>query len=234
MIFHVKPRSGITTRLAKLAEKQPNITVPVLLDGPYGGLPMRWGEGFDRTVVVGGGAGAGFTLPIIENFLQNKLNGKNDDQLTAVVVSRDPAFHHWFLRSLESLTARYSISEAVSGLTVLLHQTSATRVAVDASSDSNADDLEKKVKSETKPSDGVHLSAATGKLFGVQHKTGRPDIRALTNIPLQEKGVTVGLVVCGPSSMVQDVSVVASEAQREIFSGSLAAQEVWFHKESFT
>ncbi|CAH0021238.1 unnamed protein product [Clonostachys rhizophaga] len=232
MIFHVKPRGGLTSRLAKLAEKQPNASVAVLLDGPYGGLPVRWGEGFDRTLVIGGGAGAGTTLPLIESYLQKELQGKKDEQFTAIVASRDPAFHSWFVQALEELATRYSISKGVPGLTVLIHQTDDSAIAVDASSVSNTEDAEKKVHSHATPEDGT--ASLVADLFGVHLKKGRPNLPALARVPLQEKGVTVGLVVCGPSSMVQDVSVVASEAQRGILNGSVAAAEVWFHKESFS
>jgi hypothetical protein len=232
MVFHVKPRGGLTKRLASLARKQPGFAVTVLLDGPYGGLPMRWGEGFDRSIVVGGGAGAGFTLPLIESFLQDQDARAKGSKLTAIVASRDPSFSDWFLAALERLAVKYSIEGAATGLLVLVHQTGEGGQGVTAAdSASGNDDPEKSVQVRSFLTEDSHTAII--KTFGVGLHRGRPDLPALVRGVFDEKDTSVGIVVCGPGSMVHDVSSVASKAQQSIVKGSLAAREVWFHKEAF-
>ena len=48
----------------------------MLLDGPYGGLKDQTLARFDKAVIIVGGAGAGFTLPVIEDVLRKQFQSK--------------------------------------------------------------------------------------------------------------------------------------------------------------
>lgn len=66
LVFYVRPHGGITKRLHEFAKASPGETLPVLLDGPYGGMDAAAFESFDRFLVIAGGSGGGTILPILE------------------------------------------------------------------------------------------------------------------------------------------------------------------------
>lgn len=72
MVFYIKPTKGITARLGSLAGSQK--TVPVFLDGPYGGIHVGSFGHFDRVLLIAGGSGGGFLLPVLEDILRRKAN----------------------------------------------------------------------------------------------------------------------------------------------------------------
>ncbi|OHW98060.1 ferric reductase transmembrane [Colletotrichum incanum] len=235
MIFYVQPRGGVTSRLAKIAEKSPKVSVPVLLDGPYGGVTSRWFSGFDQTLVIAGGAGAGFSLPIIQHFLQSGHAKKTGSEMKVVVATRDSEFREWYCQALESMVARqkdvnHTKSPSVS---VYFHETGfsvANRSSMDSGTPKQGG-----LKEITKESGVKAMSdsiAASGSVR-LRKTIGRPDILSLAR-HITEKEGTAGMLACGPASMIFDVSHVATEAQKSILAGRSSAKEVWFHKESFS
>lgn len=108
-MFYIRPRGGFTSRLAKIASKQPNVSLPVLLDGPYGGLIAVTLTKFDRALIIAGGSGAGYTLPLIEDVVR-RLNGQHDTDseekgtslrprqtvLQVIVSTRDHDTRRWY------------------------------------------------------------------------------------------------------------------------------------------
>ncbi|OAA64320.1 Flavoprotein transmembrane component [Niveomyces insectorum RCEF 264] len=122
LVFHVKPRGGMTGRLAARARKQPaGVTLPVFIEGPYGGMPQRWDEGFDKTLVVAGGAGAGFSLGLIEDWIARYHHNQENQagsgrELIAVISSRDPGMRRWLVGALHQIIEKYTAtSSATSG-----------------------------------------------------------------------------------------------------------------------
>ena len=59
--------------------KQPGAKLPVLVDGPYGGIDNQKYFGSDRLVVVAGGVGAGWSLPFVEQYLRFLLSLASTD-----------------------------------------------------------------------------------------------------------------------------------------------------------
>lgn len=235
MVFHIRARGGLTKRLAALADKDPGVSVPVLLDGPYGGVKGRYFDGFDHAVVIGGGAGAGFTLGLAKHFLsQARLNAAENRRMTLLVSSRDPELHQWFLASLaEALPvvedAGAGGDRPDTGLSVVIHDTS------------RAEPVEQGDKASSNSGDEAPAPEKSGEtritgMGGVQATLvrGRADLFALGREVTSAEGASVGIVVCGPASMIQDASMVAASAQGRIIKGGPGASEVWFHKESFS
>ncbi|KAE9990939.1 hypothetical protein EG327_000710 [Venturia inaequalis] len=106
LIFYLKPMKGITARLAALASKAPNITVPILLDGPYGGLTIKTFAKFDRVLLIAGGAGAGFTLPLIEDILRHQHTTSPSQRLTkihVIISTKHTAIKDWYQKELDYL-----------------------------------------------------------------------------------------------------------------------------------
>lgn len=227
LVFYVKARGGLTGRLMALARKSPDVQVPVLIDGPYGGIPAgRVGE-FDRNIAIGGGAGAGTTLALIEDFVRF-ADTHMGREMKVIVATRDPGMRAWYLQALEDLAARQAQGKQVPGLSIHIHETF-TENAVQQ--------VEAKIKEDTKTEtiQSKESGPSTTELFNIQFFTGRPNLPVMIQQMTGQEGVSVGVVVCGPSSMIHDVREAASVAQTEILSGKPGcAREVWLHSEKFS
>lgn len=236
LIFYLQPRGGLTRRLASLARKQPGAGVKVLLEGPYGGLPMRWSKGFDRTLLVGGGSGCGLTLSLIEDWLRNR-DPSPGRELKVVLATRDPEMRIWYVEELHHMAERRreaNLAE-IPGLSIALYEThappAASPVTQTSGFASSGDDDEKGQPQPRLRED----SSSTASLFSVKFFRGRPDTgSAVRELSLQEPHGSVGVAVCGPSGMVHDVAAEAAAQQQRIVRGQSGASEVWFHKEAFS
>ncbi|KAI6782753.1 Ferric/cupric reductase transmembrane component 7 [Emericellopsis cladophorae] len=110
----------------------PGTTVRVLLDGPYGGMQSRWYSGFDHAVVIAGGASAGFTLGLVEDFVARctlTAAVAQDRNLTLVLSSRDLELKRWYLDAIAALLDAQQTKEGnkeaarIAGLTIHIHHT---------------------------------------------------------------------------------------------------------------
>ncbi|PLB36842.1 ferric reductase family protein [Aspergillus candidus] len=228
LVFYVRARGGLTGRLMKLAEQQPNKAVPVLLDGPYGGVTSRSIAEFDRSLVVGGGVGAGFTLSLIEDYVRRAGSVKAEKEMKVIVATRDPAMRTWYTEALREIAERHSQTSHVVGLEVHIHETGPEQ--------HGADDVSAGMESPSEKA-GVlaqEQNPATESMFIVKFFRGRPALRTEVDALAGQDGVSVGVVVCGPSSMHHDVGSAAADAQQHIISDRKGAREVWFHQETFS
>lgn len=70
LVFYIRPHSGVTRQMYEFADTNKGSTVPVHLDGPYGGVDPATFDGFGRVLVIAGGSGAGAMFPLIENVVR--------------------------------------------------------------------------------------------------------------------------------------------------------------------
>ena len=238
MVFYIKPRGGLTARLAKLADKNPGVAVPVLLDGPYGGVQSRWFAGFGHTIVIGGGAGAGFTLALAQDFLSQSRRRRelhSGATMSLVVSSRDPGLRRWYLEALAEMISDWEKDDLEtykpSGLSVRIHETGGGEPRMESSGGESGSGLDKVVADPEKAGDTAPVES---KIMEVGIFQGRPDLDALCCDAIAAEGASVGLVVCGPGSMVHDAGRIAAAAQGNCIKGGPGAAEVWFHKETFS
>ena len=153
LIFYIRHRGGFTARLYHLALKQPGMQVPVLVDGPYGGIDNQKYFHSNRLVVIAGGAGAGWSLPFVEQFLRHRSFGESQiaprstsseieeklmsqepstiqhhthgpRSLYVILATRDIATQTWFQNTLNQLMSNYKQSVGSSpDLTIEVHLT---------------------------------------------------------------------------------------------------------------
>ncbi|KAK5697123.1 hypothetical protein LTR17_023987 [Elasticomyces elasticus] len=96
LVFLIQPRGGFTAQLAKMARADPTRTMRVILDGPYGGINMKQFMGCKRLVVVTGGSGVGWVLPLITAFQRREMNPDEEQATMRVVLAvRDVQTEHW-------------------------------------------------------------------------------------------------------------------------------------------
>lgn len=235
MVFYIQPRGGITARLATIAQKSPEASVRVLLDGPYGGVTDRWFAGFDRSLIVAGGAGAGFSLPMIEHFLQRQHAEAANPEMEVIVATRDLEFREWYCRALDDIIARYPHAGNTKApcISISFHETgtSGENRSTSSNPESQAYGGDKEVIETPGKSSESEWQSSSG-LVSLRTYNERPDVFAISRRAIEQPG-SVGLVTCGPASLVFDLGQVAAEAQKRILQGG-GAREVWFYKENFS
>lgn len=254
MVFYIRPRSGLTARLHKLAAN--GTQIPVMVDGPYGGIDNQKYFGSDRVVVIAGGSGAGWILPMVEQFLLYKsrltqsmgeqkpesiqqdfqqqdfqqINGPRS--LHIILATRDIPTRTWFESTLKELiSSTYSANS--SDVDVDVHLTGAAEKVLDTSNSSSASstsadhDPEKMTVSKR--------SAAVDEMRDSEVR-GRPDLPSIIRdeaAAASASGRTVGVFACGPLSMQNDIrNAVAEENLRILGRGGLAG--MYLHLEHFS
>lgn len=231
LVFYVKARGGLTGRLMAMARKNPDVQIPVLMDGPYGGIPAGKLDDFDRSLIIGGGVGAGLTLSMVEDFIRFSNPQEEKRQLNVVVATRDPGMRAWYTRALEDIAERQGRDSLIPGISIHIHETFAGRAGLE----NGSKEVEVEGETKTQSVESQECKQLTTEIFGIQFFTGRPDLPALTRQAASQDGVSVGVVVCGPSSMTHDVKYAASEVQSHILARKAGTvRELWLHTENFS
>lgn len=89
----IRQASGLTAKLVKALSKRESDTVPVLIDGPYGG-PEGDLTLYEHVILVAGGTGITFVKPVLE-WLLIQMQYKTTKTSTVEVV--------WSVRSAGAL-----------------------------------------------------------------------------------------------------------------------------------
>ena len=226
--FYITPTaSGFTARLASLAESKSQAAVPLLLDGPYGGIGTGSLAKFDKALIIAGGSGAGFTLPVIEDILLNQHlhpEGRKTN-IRVVLATRSPETLVWFSRSVEALCA--SLAGAVCSMVVEVHVTSEAAARRSMDGEGAPSVSEEKILATAEGE-----SERTSQDVMVTSRTGRPNVSRIVREETMETGTSVGIAVCGPKGMLFDVRNAAAEAEIRILRGE-GPKEVYLHSEHF-
>jgi NAD(P)H-flavin reductase len=257
LVFYVRPHGGFTAKLRTQALENPGSSIPVLVDGPYGGINMSRYTDVDNILVVAGGSGAGWCLPLIEQFVRHGPHSQSTHMshkdpsdiekdipsdrstrptsLRLVLATRDTASRRWFLEAVEEILARYHTTSVSSGVRVQVYLTGeAAREA--GSPEQISEDVSKPsvlslVGNRMVISEEEHHGTVTGSEF-----EGRP---LLSSIVKEEAQTLTGgrqllsVFACGPATMQNDVRNAVAAANIEILRGSLAGG-VYLYTEHFS
>ncbi|KAK3679545.1 hypothetical protein LTR78_001106 [Recurvomyces mirabilis] len=245
LVLYIRPRGGLTSRLAKRAATSPGSTVRVLLDGPYGGVDMHSLGSSRRQIVVAGGSGAGWILPMLSACIrQNDFADKAEKNtkrhsMRVVLTARETATCHWFDQTIRELLAEHGRDHLPSYIEVELHYTGPASAELnDKDVNPRADhsrDIEKALEKPQERSmrgsdSGASAEFSDGRCI---HYSGRPDLPALIR---REGGVLdedqLGVFVCGPLSMQSDVANAVAAAQVPAIKG--ASRSIYLHMEHFS
>ncbi|OKL60878.1 hypothetical protein UA08_03733 [Talaromyces atroroseus] len=227
LVFYIRPRGGLTKSLMAQAT---NARLSVS----------------DQCLVVGGGAGAGFTLSFIEHYIRyQETTGGANRGLKVIIATRELDMRLWYNEALRNISTRYSgLKNAVAGLSIDIHETGQNNRLGDV--ETRHLDVEKAFNSTTSQLHNEHDdakqvnklredSSSITKMFNVTFFRGRPNMPlSVQQFVAREECITTGLIVCGPSSMAYDVGEAAVSAQQQIIKGEISAKEVWFHAEGFS
>lgn len=250
LVFYIRPRGGFTSRLARIAARQPNISLPILLDGPYGGMNATTLAKFDKALIIAGGSGAGYTLPLIEDVARKyeesatttseKKEASNPRRKTVIQVlisTRDLDTRIWYHEAIDQLLTRYPAFSSSNSLHVSVYHTGISSTS-SPSSDPTSHSPPELPNQTTPPRNNSWYEEASPSppTTNVQH---RPNLPLIIHAATSEHDISsVGIAVCGPASMLQDVRSAAAGAQGRILrsggSGGGGARDVYLHTEHFS
>ncbi|KAF5863478.1 hypothetical protein ETB97_009979 [Aspergillus alliaceus] len=234
IVFYLKPRHGITARLAKIAAKSPVFSKTVLLEGPYGGISDTANpSGFDTILVIAGGSGGGFSLAILEDALRAYENAPDAQQrnIRVVFATRNTKVAEWYREEIEDKVSMYNVS--AKSICVSIHDTSLELAGIPVSA-TGTKDQPKEVADVIEPALSEKGSCAADKDQHVSTvvRGPRPDLpNIITTTTAGTGSQRTAIFACGPASMLHDVRNAAAEAQKRALRGEA---EVYLHTESFS
>ncbi|KAE8385766.1 ferric reductase like transmembrane component-domain-containing protein [Aspergillus alliaceus] len=234
IVFYLKPRHGITARLAKIAAKSPVFSKTVLLEGPYGGISDTANpSGFDTILVIAGGSGGGFSLAILEDALRAYENAPDAQQrnIRVVFATRNTKVAEWYREEIEDKVSMYNVS--AKSICVSIHDTSLELAGIPVSA-TGTKDQPKEVADVIEPALSEKGSCAADKDQHVSTvvRGPRPDLPNIITTTTEGTGSQrTAIFACGPASMLHDVRNAAAEAQKRALRGEA---EVYLHTESFS
>ena len=256
LVFYITPVKGYTARLAKMAEKQPGRRLRVLLEGPYGGLCPSSFARFESVVVIAGGSGAGFSLPLVEDILrraryQDKEKAKKElpsvpfktKSLQIIIATRNHKVVEWYQKEIERLLTAAGVDQINIG--VAIHCTLVNSKNEKINEEDQVTRLESTLEGkvadvdEENKLDNSQETLSQSQDRGTNHNVvihqGRPQLAdIIENITSDQnnRNKSVGIAVCGPRSMLFDVRNAAAAAQTQRLKGSHEG-EVYLHSEHF-
>ncbi|KAK3069639.1 hypothetical protein LTR53_011862 [Teratosphaeriaceae sp. CCFEE 6253] len=245
LVFYIRPRGGLTPRLAQLAASRPGSQVRVLLDGPYGGVSTRKVQQCRRQLVIAGGSGAGWILPMLiaclrsNNIIETDMPEKVDTigpstTMRIVLATRDIATRQWFQKAVHEVLSEHGLDRLPPSVELETHYTGQavsepsiepTRAASEPEAALDKMEVTTRLDSDS--------DASSGELGRLKRSDGRPGLGALVRAEIAAASAErLGVFVCGPLSMQNDVSNAVAQAQLEILKG--ASKDVYLHMEHFS
>lgn len=263
LVFYIRHQRGLTARLYQSALKAPGASIPVLVDGPYGGINLQSYAHSDHLLVIAGGSGAGWTLPFIEQFImcQSKSGDQERGQaadldgitrkmeseerrihgpftLRVIVAIREATTRLWYIKTVKKLLSRYETLESVSSIRIQLHLTGEAAQEVDLA-DKSLDLPADLSKSSFLPENIITQDGRTettaSALFDEQ-LDGRPQLPLIVQeeaARTANRGESLAVFVCGPVTMQDDVRNAVADANLNILKGSRSGG-VYLHSEHFS
>ncbi|KAJ6083836.1 hypothetical protein N7467_007971 [Penicillium canescens] len=245
LAFYIKPRGGVTRRLRAMAAKSPGCTKKILIEGPYGGVSEPHMAQFDSILVIAGGSGGGFSLAMVDEALRltgmapsaNEKDRSHSRNLQVVFSTRDHTMADWYIEEIESRISQSTMlsTDPDNGFetSVSVHVTAQRNSGFSSSSES--DDVNG-TGGKVPPTEVT----TTGSFSLNVHRYARPDLsgsvaRTVAMAHVQgthvQKKQRVGVLVCGPASMLHDTRNAAAVAQGRVFGGEV--EELYLHSEPF-
>lgn len=237
--------------------------VPVLVDGPYGGINNHKYFSSDRLVVIAGGSGAGWLLPLVEQFLRYRsmkacqavstdnhqeegITGEVSNQqrqheprsLRVILATRDIATRTWLHKTINDLASEHKLPSLPSDLSVEVHLTGEAERIVQPPTESALDTG----TSGSSSSEDIGMKKEAGHQHTNIHDVPEEEVRGRPDLPsiIHEEAAaasstkqTVGVFVCGPLTMQNDVRNAVAKENLRIFKGARSGG-MYLHLEHFS
>ncbi|KAJ4332956.1 hypothetical protein N0V87_008006 [Didymella glomerata] len=255
LVFYIRHSHGLTKKLYDHACKQPATPVPVLVDGPYGGINLQRFNEANRLLVVAGGSGAGWILSFLELFCrqmrttgatettvrsdvslsdeEKRLGGiEHRRKLRVVLATRDIDSRTWFLEAVAELFAKYSLSTKPGGVDIEVHLTGKAVRTVTVAGTRGDEGL-----STSSSADNIEVETkSNGVRAPAEEVSGRPDLSLA--IHQESEAARVGneplsVYICGSTTMQNDARNAVAKENLAILKGRRSGG-VYLHSEHFS
>ncbi|KAJ6471915.1 iron reductase [Mycena sanguinolenta] len=253
LMFILRIRDGFTKRLLDSVLANPDSSSGVsksfkaFVDGPYSSPPVV--RGFETVVLICGGSGVSFVLPLFLDLVQAARFSTNPrcQRIVFVWAIRDPDQINWIADTVAHALSSISSNEHAPIIDIMLHVTTApedTQSFDGKDRASVATDAEAVVGTVvgTDPNPGVARAEKidpTAKerllaLRGVNLIYGRPDIKRILDTEIAQTRGAVSINVCGTTELAQSVRRALSGAIGVRFADVLrGGPSVLLHVEGF-
>jgi predicted ferric reductase len=187
LVMYAKVKEGLTSGIRKLLTTTPNncLRVPVLIDGPYG-ISYNIGH-YGSVVFIAGGIGVTATYSYAS---QLKSDLCTRQRIVFIWVIPHAGHLHWFADELADLTSDPRIEVQV----YMTGKQSSSLTSVVASTEGSEETPE--------------FYKIDGSMFG---RTQKPDIKKIVCDEIARANHSLAFLVCGPSSMNDDVRSTVSQ-----------------------
>ncbi|KAI1377019.1 putative FRE ferric reductase-like transmembrane component [Hypoxylon crocopeplum] len=229
LTFYVHPRGGLTARLAKAAFQRPGFSVPVLLDGPYGGVQGKPLYNYDHNLIIACGAGAGLSLPfVMESLLRSAWQAKTKNKalvskIQVVIATRDTQLVQWYEEALLEYLGENGLDMVPDNLDISIYQTGRSESERNSTS-----------KDPEQPNEKLGGNDQVVKQLPITVFSGRPDITTVVRDATLQPGLSVGIAACGPAEVLKLAREEAAAAQLRVMGSRSSAREVYLHSEVFS
>lgn len=221
-------------------------SIRVILDGPYGGVDEHKLRQCTRQLVIAGGSGSGWTLPLVADFLRRvtktTVAEKGSIHLTVVLVCRQIATRQFYKQAIRDLLREDNASQVADAITVHVFVTdetgqdpaSITASSPDSLSEKHTQDLEKSADARVMSSSSDESTSSSTHDLIFRQNLGRPDlVRVVEEEVLDCTGNDqLGVYVCGPASMQHTVANAVAARQLDIV--KKGGNAVYLHMEHFS
>ncbi|WVQ74106.1 hypothetical protein IAR50_003695 [Cryptococcus sp. DSM 104548] len=232
----ISTRSGLTKHIAQSALSNPSRTIPVVVQGPFGGL-MEDLKRFDQVLVVCGGVGAGMgwsvanqvgkeggrvrfiwsmkTIDCLSWFEEDLSFDRSN--LTIHITGSSPSHRHQLSTATEKAPAQVEVGPFQPSEPAQMPSTAQTASSV---GEGYGEGEEKDLLPSTTSPDVVY---------------GRCRIKETVKASSTQMndGERLAVIVCGPTSMLADSANAVASIEWAIVRGKSPLGEVWMHKERF-
>ncbi|PNP43072.1 hypothetical protein TGAMA5MH_05005 [Trichoderma gamsii] len=262
LTFFIRPEKGFTAMLYRYALENPGGSAPVLVDGPYGGINMQRYQDSDHLLVVSGGSGAGWCLPLIEKIVRHRMISADEEQgqiarpsgkespaaeglgnrsnsrplsLRVILATRDSSCRAWFLRAVSELLSKHSQADS-SFNTDFQVEVCLTDKAIQPVNLEHKPATAPMPKGSLSSTDKNNVEEG-GRTINVPEREfeGRPQLPQIVQeaSSVAEAGQSLSVFVCGPKTMQNDVRNAVAEENLKILQGSTTGA-VYLHTEHFS
>jgi hypothetical protein len=238
LVLYIRPQKGFTARLAKHAETRPNSTIRVLLDGPYGGISSQEIARSPQQLIVAGGSGAGWLLPMISTFLRHQQQSETAAENLSrsakiVLVTRDAETHQWFDETVQEMLATFGLEKVPANLEIEMYYTGNAETAPEAVSSHHIPKLDEDAKDGNERA-GSDSSSDIKRSNSMKRLNGRPSLPSIVHAEATSSTLAgqLGVFVCGPASMQIDMSNAVAAEQLAVLKGG--RNDVYLHMEHFS
>ncbi|KAF2005043.1 putative ferric-chelate reductase [Amniculicola lignicola CBS 123094] len=259
LVFYIRHQKGLTAKLHQYGLDHPGVSVPVSVDGPYGGINAKELRDADHVLVIAGGSGAGWCLPFIERFVHSVTTAHSTDEehgsdsiadktatttvqrrnptptsLSVILATRDTNSRLWFEHTVASLLAKLPIPNLSSLVRVQVFLTG--EVAPRKGSKTLSQTVSQEATTpNTEPDVISPEKGMTQTSTSSQELEGRPQLPVLVKEEAARAaadGGSLAVYVCGPTTMQNDVRNAIASENLDILRGKRTGS-VYLHAEHF-